>query len=260
AEAIGLRWAGFTCAPVAEPDFVVEVHNEPAPAGDEASLDSILSAALRGKGRDYLLDGPRFYGMIQASQGAAVLHMRAAKPAREVEYFLRIALALFALERDGLLVHGAALKRPARADASGGADLVFLFVGQSGSGKSTIAALSRAAGRATALGDDLILLRQRGEAWCAYGTPFWNFDTVARDDQLETGLVAGIYKLVQDRAVFMEPMSQAAATAELVANCPIVNDLPALLPILIDRCREIAGMITVRRLHFRKDDAFWDVI
>jgi len=190
----------------------------------------------------------------------AALRMRSAEPAREAEYFLRIAFALFAVERDGLLIHCAALKRPGLASAGAGVDPVYLFVGQSGSGKSTVAAVSRAMGRATALGDDLILLRREGEGWCAHGTPFWNFETVAREGQLETGLVEGIYKLVQDRAVFAEPMSRAAATAELVANCPIVNDQPALLPILIDRCREIVGTITVRRLHFRKDDAFWDVI
>ena len=77
---------------------------------------------------------------------------------------------------------------------------------------------------------------------------------------MENGRVTGIYKLVQDRAVFVESMRPAVAAAELVANCPIVNDQPALLPALIDRCRDIAGTIAVRRLHFRKDDTFWDVI
>jgi hypothetical protein len=55
-------------------------------------------------------------------------------------------------------------------------------------------------------------------------------------------------------------MRPVVAAAELVANCPIVNDQPALLPDLIDRCRDIAAEIPVRRLHFRKDDGFWDVI
>ncbi len=260
AEVLARRWASFSCTPEAESDFVVEVRNEAPPTGSEARLDSILSASFRGKAGEYLLDGPPFYGMIQPSRGTAALRMRSVQPDREVEYFLRIALALFALERDGLLIHCAALKHSALAHASGGSDLVYLFVGQSGSGKSTVVALSREAGRATALGDDLILLRQEGERWHAYGTPFWNFETVPREGQLETGPVAGIYKLVQDRAVFAEPMSRAAATAELLANCPIVNDQPALLPILIDRCREIVGAITVRRLHFRKDDTFWDVV
>jgi hypothetical protein len=55
-------------------------------------------------------------------------------------------------------------------------------------------------------------------------------------------------------------MGRAAAAAELFANCPIVNDQPPLLAVLLDRCRDIAAAISVRRLHFRKDDAFWDVI
>lgn len=260
AEVLARRCADFVCVPDVAPDFVIEVWNEAPLAGYEAGSDSILSAPLIEKVGAYLLDGPRFYGMIQPSRDMAALRMRSMHPVREVEYFLRSALALFAVERDGLLIHCAALKRPGSDGASGGAGLIYLFMGQSGSGKSTVAGLSRAAGRATALGDDLILLRREGDGWRAYGTPFWNLETVERDGQLETGPVAGIYKLVQDRAVFAEPMSRAAATAELLANCPVVNDQPALLPILIGRCSEIAGAITVRRLHFRKDDTFWDVI
>jgi hypothetical protein len=177
--------------------------------------------------------------------------MHSDEPAREAEYFLRIALAFLAFQRDGLLVHCAALKRR---------HLVQLFIGQSGSGKSTVVALSVVADRATALGDDLILLRRDQAGWRAFGTPFWNLEATRREGELSSGPVAGIYKLVQDRAIYVEPMRPAVAAAELVANCPIVNDQPALLPDLIGRCREIAGVIPVRRLHFRKDDAFWDVI
>ena len=49
-------------------------------------------------------------------------------------------------------------------------------------------------------------------------------------------------------------------TAELLANCPIVNSQPALLPELLNRCRDIAKAVGMQRLHFRKDDAFWDII
>ncbi len=212
---------------------------------------SILQAPVLAAGEKYLLDGPYFYGMIDPSKGRASLDSRSPEPAQELEYFLRIALAFFALQRDGLLVHCATLRRNG---------LVYLFVGQSGSGKSTVVALSAAAKRATALGDDLILLRKHAGGWQAYGTPFWNLEATGRDDQVAEGPVAGIYKLVQDTVVFAEPMGRAAAAAELAANCPVVNDQPALLPALIDRCATIAAAIPVRRLHFRKDDAFWDVI
>lgn len=258
ADSVASRYHSFTCPPSARADLVVEVEAVPLRADDGPA--SILHASLTTNGEDYLLDGPTFYGMIGPLRGLAVLRMRSDEPAREVEYFLRIALALFALQRDGLLLHCAALMRTGSVCTSDGTGPIYLFVGQSGSGKSTVVTLSQASGRARALGDDLILLRREPRGWCAHGTPFWNYGAVSREGEAGNGLVGGIYKLVQNRAVFAEPMGRAAAVAELVANCPIVNDQPALLPVLVDRCRDVAEAIGVRRLHFRKDDAFWDVI
>ena len=250
AGAIAARYADFACSSAAQADLVVEVRQEERTAKG-ASPSTVLHAPVVSAGEEYLLDGPQFYGIIEPSRGQAVLRMCSDEPAREAEYFLRIAFAFFALQRDGLLVHCAALKRK---------HLVQLFIGQSGSGKSTVVSLSTTAGRAKALGDDLILLRPKENGWRAYGTPFWNMEATAREGQAENGLVAGIYRLVQDRAVFVEPMRPVVAAAELVANCPIVNDQAALLPALIDRCRDITRTIAMRRLHFRKDDTFWDVI
>jgi hypothetical protein len=250
AEAVARQYAPFACPAPCDADLVVEVRLEDDAFSPVPSV-SILQAPVTPHGEEYLLDGPQFYGMIRPSRGQAFFRMRSDEPTRETEYFLRIALAFFALQRDGLLVHCAALKRR---------HLVQLFVGQSGSGKSTIVALSVSAGRALALGDDLILVRRDQAGWRAYGTPFWNLEATAREGQVEHGPVAGIYKLVQDPSVYVEPMRPAVAAAELVANCPIVNDQPALLPVLIDRCREMASAIPMRRLHFRKDDAFWDII
>ena len=113
---------------------------------------------------------------------------------------------------------------------------------------------------ATVLNDDLVLLRPEGAGWTAYGTPFWNAETLARDGQNAHGPLAGVYKLVQDRQVYLEPLSPAAAAAELVANCPVVNGIPELLPGLLASCRALAGAIPVQRLHFRKDPDFWGVI
>lgn len=256
ADQLAARYAAFR-APAGAPDLVVEVSCAAAHPGapDAGNNATLLHARLTSDGSDYVLDTPQAYGIIGPIRGRAALRFNSddstRHAVREVEYYLRIALALFAFTHDGLLIHCAALKR---------SDAVYLFVGQSGSGKSTVVALSQAAQRAMALGDDLILVRRVGDAWQAFGTPFWNPETGLHDGQGEEGPVAGIYKLIQDRAVYVEPMGRAAATAELIANCPIVNDQPALLPALIERCRALAGAVGVARLHFRKDDAFWDVV
>ena len=251
AAALEERYADFVCAG-GNPDLTVTVANEPG--GDDAQ--SILQASLREKAEEYLLDGPHFYGMIEPLRGQAVLRMRSGVPAREIEYFLRVTLALFAWSRGGLLVHSAALKV---------GEVALLFTGQSGSGKSTVVALSEGKRGVRALSDDLVVVRPVLGAWHVYGTPFWNFQPdgipgEARSGQTASGPIRAIYKLTQDRDVFVEPMSSAAAAAELLANCPIVNSQPALMPELLNRCRDIAKAVGMQRLHFRKDDAFWDII
>lgn len=246
--AIAPRYAPF-CVPGedGDADMIIEITAEET----TRSGGSLLNAELTTSGVNFLLDGPQFCGMISPLEGRASLRVTSDAVAREIEYFLRIVVSLFAYHAGGLLIHCAGLKAGAG---------VHLFAGQSGSGKSTIVSLSAASRRATALGDDLVLLRRKARDWWAYGTPFWNLETVDRDGQLDSGPVLAIYKLVQDRGVFVAPMSAGAATAELAANCPIANSQPALLTGLLDRCRDIAGAVRVERLHFRKDDSFWDVI
>lgn len=240
------RYAAFAVA-AGEPDLRVRIAWEPG----AATGVSILTAGVLKKGEDYLLDAPEFYGMIAPSRGQAELRMRSDNPTREVEYFLRVALALFAWSRGGLLVHSAAVLVGAAA---------FLFMGQSGSGKSTVVSLSQGRDRSVALSDDLTLLRYTDNGWWVYGTPFWNLQTGARDGQTASGRAQVIYKLVQDREVFAEPMSVAAAAAELLANCPIVNNQPDLLADLMLRCRDIIKAVGAQKLRFRKDAAFWDII
>ena len=146
---------------------------------------------------------------------AANLTLRSTSPIAQMEYFLRILYALLAEAHGGLMLHCAGILAP-----SG----VHLFIGQSGSGKSTAASLSR--GRGMVLNDDLIVLRPEQGRWIAYGTPFWNFETIDRDGQTASAAVAGIYTLIKDLDVYLEPMSAAAAVAALIGSCPVVNGDP----------------------------------
>lgn len=249
AASLAERYAAFLCAAEAGADMRIDLRIEPPAAPGEATGLPATKIALLGDA--YLLDGPHFRGMIHADGRQADLSYRGAAPAWAIEYFLRVVAAVAAYHGGGLLVHGAALQA---------GDAIFLLVGQSGSGKSTAVALSHAAGKAVALGDDLVLLRPEGDGWRAYGTPFWNIETVERGGQTSSGLVTGIYKLIKDDAIFAEPMGLAAATAELIANAPVVNDLPELSEGLIGRCRSIVQHTGMQRLHFRKDAGFWSVL
>lgn len=246
AEQLAGRYAAFLCADQREPDLCIDLVVAPEEGCGGASDEKLILS-----GDQYLLDGPGFHGMIHPWQKRAQLRFCGPDPAWGIEYCLRVVAAINAYHNDGLLVHGAALKAGAAT---------FLLVGQSGSGKSTAVALSLAAGKAVALGDDLVLLRPERDGWRAYGTPFWNIQTVERQGQTSDGLLTGIYKLIKDDEIYAEPMGMAAATAELFANAPVVNDVPELAPGLLGRCRKIVQHAGMQRLHFRKDAGFWSVL
>ena len=250
AQATADRYAEFAVADAETPDLTVDVSGEPGAGADRSHAipASVLETPLRTVGVTYRLDAAEICGKIVPTQRQASLQFNSADVQGELEYFLRSACALLAYQEGGLLVHGAALMRKGA---------VSLFVGQSGSGKSTVVALSPAA---TALSDDMVIVRPTAAGWVVHGTPFWNATTLRRDGQTQAGRLSGIYKLIQDRDVYLEPLRGVAAAVELVANCPVVNGDPAALAGLLARCRQLAEDVPVQRLHFRKDPSFWELL
>jgi hypothetical protein len=188
-------------------------------------------------------------GKLSLATRSANLTLRSTSPIAQMEYFLRILYALLAEAHGGLMLHCAGIM------AQSGAHL---FIGQSGSGKSTAASLSR--GRGVVMNDDLIVLRPEKDCWIAYGTPFWNFETFDRDGQTSSAAVAGICTLIKDLDVYLEPLSTAAAVAALIGSCPVVNGDPGRALDLLTRCRQIVREVPVQQLHFRKDPSFWDML
>ena len=195
-----------------------------------------------------IFDLPGAYGRIVLSSWQADLRLRSKNIGYQVDHFLKVLLAYLAFRQGGLLFHAAGLLADGEA---------FLFTGEGGSGKSTVVALSPGK---LALNDDVVLLRPDGAGWRAYGTPFWNAEATYRDGQTCNGPVAGIFRLVQDHRIYLEPVSAALAASELTINCPTVNVDPMELPVVIGRCRELAEVVTMQRLHFRKSPIFWDLL
>jgi len=247
AQAARARYAAFVAAIGGPADLVIAAAAEPG-MSPGAHAAHMLEAPLRPDAAGYRLDADGIAASIQPDLGRATLALATAEPLGSLEYFLRIACALLAFHRGGVLLHAAGLLAGGQA---------YLFTGVSGSGKSTVTALSP---HALALSDDLVLLRPGEAGWLAHGTPFWNPDAASRAGQTANGPIAGIYKLVKAPAVRVEPLSAAAAAAELAANCPVVNGRPELLPELLARCRDLARAVPVRRLHFRKDASFWAAV
>jgi hypothetical protein len=246
AASIAAQYASFVPADNTQPDLTAHV----SLVGD-GSVPALEEVRPTWNGKVWLLDAPGFSGTIDFIQAQAVLVLASTRPLIHLEYFLRVLYALLAHREGSLLVHAAGVLSPDE-------NRVFLFIGGTGSGKSTVVRLlSR---RAVALNDDLILVKPERDGWIAYGTPFWNTDVVERSGQTAHGPVGRVYSLVKDRRVYLELLSPALATAELAANCPVVNGDPCLLPALLSRCRAVASAVPIQRLHFRKDPGFWDLL
>jgi hypothetical protein len=233
-ERIALRYAAFLLPETGACEAEVSITLE-----DEV-LDGEQSAVLGVR------DGAVV--RIDLTVWQAMLRLRNTNALWAVEGLLKLICAYLALSHGGLLFHCAGLLRDGQ---------VYLFTGRSGSGKTTVVALSPAA---AALNDDMVVLRPEGDGWRAYGTPFWNVDTVARTGQTASGPVTGIFRLVQDRSDFVESVSPAVALSELVANCPVVNGDPVALPTVLERCRRLATTVPLQRLHFRRSPDFWAAV
>jgi len=252
AGAIADRYANFiTTEP---PDLIADIVWENQVDTDSALPDTLPAIKVLADRRGFQLDGPGFSATIDDTLTAASLVIDGIDPMEAVECFARVVYALLAQQRGGLLLHAAGLLVE-RED--GGAGQVNLFFGQSGSGKSTVVKLSP---QAKVLNDELVLLRPTDAGWIACGTPFWNREATGRQAEMVRGTVAGLYKLVQDTDVFVEPLTGATAIAELVANCPVVNSTSTLLPEVLALCRRLARELPAYRLHFRQAPDFWDLL
>jgi hypothetical protein len=189
---------------------------------------------------------PGFQGFIRENEGVGKLSLSSRQPLEDIEYFIRVAYALLAFQAGGILLHTAGIQRKG---------LAYLFFGHSGSGKTTVSRLSE---KDTVLNDDLVILMPDKGDWQVYGTPFWNPSQVKPAPQHAP--LAGLYRLAQDKRVYLEDISQSETLAELIANVPVIPADPTRTPKLISRLQQITQAIQVKRLHFLPDPSFWDLI
>lgn len=170
------------------------------------------------------------------------------RPDAHVENFLRVIFAWLCLKHQGLLLHGAGLVRNQQG---------YVFFGPSGAGKTTTTRLS--APVADILSDDLVILRPRNGHCQLYGVPFRGELSEAPRANQQAPL-KGIFRLRQDTAHFLQPLSTTVATAELVASSPFVVRELKLSQQLITVCKNIVQTVPIQELHFRRDNGFWQVI
>jgi hypothetical protein len=186
-------------------------------------------------------------GSIDVPGVNARLNVTAPHPFEPIDYCVRTALALLAFEAGGLLFHAAGLVRRGNG---------YAFFGHSGSGKTTVA---RVSADVVVLNDDLVVLLPLADWWLMHATPFSNPMQVTPADP-QSVLLYALYRLVQDRRVFLGPIDPAVAVAEVIANCPIVSADPDRAVALLARAEQLVNAVPVQRLHFLPNDSFWAVV
>jgi hypothetical protein len=215
-------------------------------------ISSLLDTKTNFQNGILNFSAPGYHGYINEKAGDGYLELSSAYPVEDIDYFLRVALALIAYNAGYVLIHTAGIIRN---------DHAYLFFGHSGSGKTTICQSSLNAsslGAYKILNDDLILLQPYGEIWLAHGTPFWNPTQIKPCNQ--NAPVAGMYYLIQDKQVFTQKLSKSKAIAALISNIPVIPQDPVRSIHLLNLLNQIQNTAPVYELHFLPDNSFWNVI
>lgn len=236
--AVRQRWAAFLAAPPAGWWLQVSWEGRQAyPAADPPPLQWADHVAR--------LEAPPLSACFDTRRCQARLQLRAAHPWPELEYSLRLLVALAAFRQGGLLFHGAGVAVDGRG--------VVLF-GPSGIGKTTAARHARG----PVLNDDLVLLMPATVGWQVCATPFTNpTQTQPRAGDLP---LAALCRLEQSEQVALRPLSRAEALAAVLACVPVLTAHPPLVVPLFDRCTALLQAVPAYVLSLRPDDTYWDVL
>jgi len=189
-------------------------------------------------------EAPGFVGSIDPVNRQGVLRAHPQAGAEDAAYFVRAACALTALQEGALLFHATAVVHREEA---------YAFFGLSGSGKTTVARLSRPR---PVLNDDLVLLYQQEGRWRVHATPFG----LRRHPEVMSAPLRAFLRLRQALEDRLAPLSSTLARVELLANSPVVNADPLRLPQLMALWDRILTEVPAYALYFRKSPDFWEVM
>ncbi len=234
------RYAGFLGGNgQADMSVQLDLRTSESPSG-------FLEPELVFQQNEWKLRSASLRGRIHFSRRSGRLIIPAAGALAALDYYLRVVYAWLSLEAGGLMLHAAGILHKGAG---------YVFLGQSGAGKTTLARISHPR---IVLNDDLIVLQPLQGHWQVHGTPFWNPTQVK--PSCRQGPLAAVYSLIQNQSVSVQPLSPASAVSALIACSPVLPADPRFAGRVLSRCQQICETIPVRQLHFRKDDSFWQMV
>jgi hypothetical protein len=172
---------------------------------------------------------------------------------------LFVFTCLVMVSRGRLMVHGAGIKKGKGTGKGRGG---YLFLGISGIGKSTVAALSPSD---NVLSDDATVIEVAGGACHIHATPFrqvGNVQPYCQRMYLEQEKLDKLLFLHQSQATSIHPREQRSAFTELLKehlHCFEVMGEP-LKRQTFYLCRAVCEMTPAYDLFFRMDPGFWELV
>ncbi len=185
-----------------------------------------------------------FIGHVDLSTKQGVISTSSDWPFESLASFLRSFYSAIIFHSGGLMLHSAGIVKDGKA---------YIFFGPSGIGKTTVV---RNSSEHFILSDELVAIKCDQGQFGAYGTPYgkedWNEATGPHP-------IAGLFKLVQDNEVFLEELSHARASFELLTISRAWDSLFAVDKVF-HVTENLARDIPCFALHFRPDNSFWRCI
>lgn len=250
--ALSRRYRQYSASSLESGTLAVEVRElvHPIPIALEAfSFNGEYGPILERTPDRLTITGINFRAIVERDRLIqAILELTPEDQLNAIENFLRVVSAYQVLSKRGLLLHSAGLVVDEQA---------YLFVGRSGAGKTTLTRKAHSAG-AGILSDDInTALPSEDECFRAYPVPFAG-DFGQTPDLLSPGgyPLAALCFLEQGGAATLEPLTNAAAVARLVAACPFVNDDPDKAPDLLEAAANLVRQVPMRKLISRREDDF----
>jgi hypothetical protein len=154
--------------------------------------------------------------------------------------FLLSAFSLFLSELDSFIVHAAGIIYK---------DLAYIFIGSSGSGKTTVASILEKRGL-NIISDERIIIRKKGSCFMVYAIPWFN-------NRNQSAPLKNIFLLKKSNRVAFIPLKSPYAVSQIFPN--VYFNLPDQDAIekLLDTFNSLLSKCSLYEMEFLPDSSFW---
>ncbi|MCK5505667.1 MAG: hypothetical protein KAJ10_10915 [Thermodesulfovibrionia bacterium] len=224
-----------------EPSFALDIN-----LTDEVYVNDSSRAGLAISGSRIEISDDYLEGRIDMALGKGSATITSSSNGFTIGFgtLLRnIFLLLLLLQDRTVALHAAAILKEGK---------VYIFIGASKSGKTTVARLSE---EYTVLSDDLVLIKPTNGSYGVFPTPCW-LDMQTGDRENRHYQIGGIFKIVQDDKTYVKKIAPAKAMAEIFTLPHIPAEFQPVQKLfgIFDGILKEFGLY---ELHFLKDKSFW---